>query len=261
MVTLREWGVLWQLVRTDLKIIKYQVMARTIDAFVWVLCMIIKSEYLLPLFGISKSFGAFVLAGSCATAGQFAVWTSIVNILTDISGDRVIAYYATLPIPSWMVFLRIIISNSINAFILGLFVLPLGKIFLGHQLDLASISIFKFALIYVLISAYYGAFALWLVSFVSNIAQAGSIWMRVLYPLWILGAFEFSWKMICDASPVSGYVSLLNPYVYVMEGMRGAVLNWPGSIPYWYCVLALTGFVTLLSWHGIMRIKKRLDFV
>ncbi|MCB9493258.1 MAG: ABC transporter permease [Epsilonproteobacteria bacterium] len=261
MITRRELSVFWHLLSTDLKILRFQIADKLIDMLIWVICGVIKSGFILPAFGVSKEFGAFVLVGSCATAGLFEVWPAVIGMVSDFTGEKVISYYFTLPMRSWFVLLRAVVAYATNAALIGIFVLPVGKLILGTAFNFANFSFMRFLLIYVLTSIFYGALTIWLASFMKDISKAGSVWMRFLYPLWILGAFEFSWEMMYNFSPVAGYLSLLNPFIYVMEGIRGAVLDWQGSIPFPFCVLALLTFSTLCAAHGIVRLKKRLDFV
>jgi ABC-2 type transport system permease protein len=87
------------------------------------------------------------------------------------------------------------------------------------------------------------------------------IWSRVVNPLFMLGGFFYSWGSIYKVSHIFGYVNLLNPLLYAMEGMRAASLGQVGFLPFYVCVLAILGFIALFSMHAVCLLKKRLDCV
>lgn len=57
-----------------------------------------------------------------------------------------------------------------------------------------------------------------------------------------------------------GYITLLNPLTYIMEGNRSAALGPSEYIPFWIS-FALWLFILLCAGDGIRRLKKRLDCV
>ena len=92
-------------------------------------------------------------------------------------------------------------------------------------------------------------------------ARLENAFMRIVYPLWFLGGFQFSWKVLHDCSPTLATLNLLNPYVYSMESMRAAALGQHDYLPFWYCIGALVLFTIMFASWGIIRLKKRLDFI
>jgi ABC-type polysaccharide/polyol phosphate export permease len=85
--------------------------------------------------------------------------------------------------------------------------------------------------------------------------------MRFVFPLWYLGAFQFSWAILYRIFPLGGILNLINPMVYVQESMRSALLGAEGYLPFWVSAGMLFFFIILFLWWGIVRLKKRLDFV
>ena len=59
----------------------------------------------------------------------------------------------------------------------------------------------------------------------------------------------------------SGYLHLVNPLLYVMEGMRAATLGQEGYLPFWFSLAGLTIFTVGFAWDAIRRLQKRLDCV
>jgi len=229
--------------------------------FIYICTTVLIFAYVMPEFGLQESYGAFMLASMCSTTGLFQSFGYLAELVADIEGDRVISYCFTLPIPSWLVFIRLIIYYTISFMLLSILVLPVGKVMLWNSFSLAGVNYGKYVLIFLLTNIFYAVLALWTASFVRSLLRLDSVWMRIIYPLWFLGCFQFSWASLWQVSPALAYINLINPITYIAEGTRAAVLGQAGSLNFWYCVLALVLFIGLGGWHAIRRLKKRLDFV
>jgi len=252
---------LWYLLETDFKIFKRTITDKFIDLFIWILTMIWVTAYLLTAFGLDPAYSSFRIASLAASAGLFEVFPSASNMVADFEGDNITSYYLTLPVPSWLIFLRTIIFYSLNTMALGLFVVPISKLALWYRFDLSHFSLGKYALIFVLTNIFYAAFTLWIASRVMSMEKIGSVWMRFVYPIWFLGGFDYSLNVLREFSPALAHLSYINPMIYVMEGTRNAILGSQGSLNFWLCVMMITLFTVVFSWHGIARLKRRLDFI
>ena len=261
MKNLRYFYLFKDLLFTDFAVLKQVVVDQVINLMIWVICNVLVISYLMPSFGLSESYGSFILAGLCASAGLFGVFPSVVNLISDFEGDRIIDYYLTLPLPSWLVFARAMLYYAINAAIIGSMVLPLGKLLLWNSFDITQVCLYKFLIIFVVTNLFYGAFTLWVASRVRNLIKIGNIWMRFVFPIWFLGGFQFSWHVLFQKWPLLAYLNLLNPMTYIMEGTRAAILGQSGYLPFWLCVVVIMFFSILCAWHSIIRLKKRLDFI
>jgi len=108
---------------------------------------------------------------------------------------------------------------------------------------------------------FYGFFSLWLTSMLKNMGGLGYLWVRIINPILMFGAFFYSWKAVYDVAPAFAYVDLINPMVYIMEGMRSAALGAEGYLPVWLCVPVVWVFTFLFGWHATHRLQQRLDCV
>jgi len=252
---------LWYLLGSDFKIYKRTIGDKLINFTIWLVTIVGTTIYLLPAFGLKASFASFFAASLVGAAGLFEVFPSVSRLIHDFEGDNIIANYLILPIPSWMVFIRSIIFYATNAASLSIWVIPLSKLLLWYRFDLSQIHLGKFLVIFVLTNLFYGSFVIWIASRVMGIEKIGNVYMRFVFPIWFLGGFQFSWHTLYNFSPALAYLDLLNPMMYIMEGMRAAVIGQEGSLNFWLCVLMLSVFIVLFGAHGILRLKKRLDFI
>ena len=77
----------------------------------------------------------------------------------------------------------------------------------------------------------------------------------------MFGAYYYSWQSAYAFSPVFGYISLVDPLVYIMEGTRSAVLGPEGYLPFWICMTTLWCFIFAFGYFACKRLKRRLDAV
>jgi ABC-2 type transport system permease protein len=253
------WHVFWQLVLTDLRTFRQIAKDKVIDLAIWVSTVIAVTSYLMPYFGMSLEFGRLTLVGTCASAGLFEVFPSVMNLIADFENECITGYYLTLPLPAWLVFFRLICFYALSAAALGILVLPLGNLILPNPIPLLSINWLEFAAMFVLMNLFYGAFTLFIASYVKNMARVGSVWMRLVYPLWFLGGFQFSWASLRQLSPALAYVDLCNPMTFIMDGLRTALMRQSDGLPFLACLAALAFFTLLCSFIGIRRLCRRLD--
>lgn len=253
-------NTLWYLLKTDFTIFKRTIIDKIINLIIWVSSIAWVTTYLMPAFGLDPDYCTFLVVGLIASAGLFEVFSSVTRIISDLENINIISYYLTLPIPSWLIFLRSMIFYAFNSAFLGILILPICKLILGTRLDLSAMNPYQFLLIFIAISAFYGAFTLWIAARVLGIEYIGNVWMRFVYPLWYFGGFQFSWNVLYKAYPVVAYLNLLNPMTYIMEGSRAAILGQTNFLNFWICTITLALLTLFCGWRSIHLFKKRLDF-
>src|SRR5579885_3453477 len=156
------FNVFKNLLKIDLKLFGEIIWNKVIDLFIWVVCTLLIMGYVMPLLGLTNDYGVFQLAGLVASAGLFEFFPSVMNLVADFEGDRLISYQLILPIPSLLIFIKIITNYALCAIMLGLYVVALGKLVLWNQFYLTQINILQFALMLIMTGIFYGVFILWI---------------------------------------------------------------------------------------------------
>ena len=246
------------LVHRDMAVFWPNWKGRFINSLIWSGLMLLVFEYIMPHMGL-KGTGPFMAASAIASLGFFDVAENTIKFIADLEGNRSISYYLTLPVSQSMVFARLAVSNAIQAMSLSIFLLPIYKLILWNSFSFVHFSILKFLLIFIVNNIFFGFFSLYLASVVESMEKVNNMWVRIIYPLWWLGCFQFSWVTLNSAVPLISKLSLLNPMTYVMEGIRGAILGQADFLNFWYCLPALIIFTILIGWVGIRKLKQRLD--
>lgn len=249
--------VFLRLIQRDMRVFLPTLRHRTVNAMLVTVLWVYVFEYVG--FGSVTGFGLFIAAGECAITGFFEVMENVSRLVADIKGPRSITYALTLPLPQWMVFARIAVSNALQAMGIAFMILPTAKVLLWNQFSLVDTSYVKVLIIFFLAYMFYGFFSLWLASMVKGLESLGNVWSRIIFPLWFLGCYQFTWGGLAVKSKLFAYVSLLNPLVYCTEGMRAAVIGQDGYLPFWWCCLAIIGFTVFVGVIGTHRMMRRLD--
>lgn len=261
MFTSSYFNIIYYMLATDLRVLSRTVIDKIIDLLIWVISATAVTVYLLPSFGIEASYGAFLIVGSAASAGLFEQYSSATQLVSDFDGNRIISFYLTLPLPSWLVLIAYMLFYLINAFVLGFCVIPICKLLFWHHFSLANLSSIQYIVMIILASLFYATFTLWLGGTVASLERIGSAWMRFVYPLWVFGGYQYSYAVLAEKNPWFAYASLINPQLYIMEGMRAAVLGQEGYLNFWLCAGMTLFFSFICGAHAIIKIKRRLDFV
>jgi len=244
----------------DISIFNKRWLYRSIDAFVWTVSVILVAHNIMPLFGIAdKQFGTFTLLGNFAVWGFLEIHSSTALFLGDIEGDKSISYYLSLPLPTSLVFIEYALASTYRSIASSVIILPVGKLLLGNSFALDNVRWIQLITAYIIINLFYGFFTLLIVSYIPDLGALSMVKSRFLFPLWFLGGFQFTWKMLYKVAPDLAYLNLCNPLTYVMDGIRSTVLPPEEYLPFSLCMIMLLFFSWLCGYIGIKKLKRRLD--
>jgi len=253
--------IFWQLLKTDLLIYKQNVKDQIIDVLIWVIPLTLVYTYIFPQIGMTKDFGSFYVVGTMVSVAVFNIWNAATVFVADLEGDKAISYPLTLPMPSKLYFIKLAVGYACKTIVTSFLMLPLGKLLLWNKINFANISIFKFILIFLSINLFVGIFAIFAISVPKNIRTLDSILMRIIFPLWFLSGAEFSWQTLYGFSTWLAFLLFFNPFLYLMEGARAAVLGQADYLNFWICLAVIWVGGVLFGLVGIRRLKRNLDFV
>ena len=256
-----DFDILKQLMLLKCTNIRQVLFDKFVNFYIWAGCSIIVAGYLMQSFGTSERFGAFQLGGIIASVGIFELYGNAVTFVSDLEGDRTISYYLTLPTHTATVLCSHIFYYATIGTLMSFASLPLAKLILWNRLDLAAISWIKLLFFTVLINLFCATATLLVSALIPSMDKFDILWTRVMFPLWFLGGYAFSWYSVYATAPKLSYLILFNPIIYMAEGIRVALLGQECSINFWICCGVL-----LIMWAGIgfwshKALKKRLDFV
>lgn len=151
--------------------------------------------------------------------------------------DRLLA-----PIPTHLIALELVVVGAIQGLIAAAVVLPLGRLIMGPIPGLELNAVPTLIGVTILGAATFSAIGLWLGTAISG-QHVGLMFSFIIAPMLFLGCAYYPWRGL-DAVPVLKYAVLVNPLVYVSEGMRGAITP---SVPHMPVAAVVSALVVLLA--------------
>jgi ABC-type polysaccharide/polyol phosphate export permease len=215
----------------------------------------------MSAMGIQTGYGSKILFGSIASLSLFRCVHSIPILISDIEGDGAISYYLTLPTKQHMIFVRYALLFAITGAIVSLFNTVASKLILWNVFDLTNLSVFRYLVIFIIMHAFVGFFGLLLAAYTPSMRYFENVWTRVVFPLWFLGGYQFTWATLLKQIPGLAYINLLNPMTYMLEAFRSAFLGQVGYLNFWLCCGVLIVFTIVSAWLAIRKLMLRLDCV
>ena len=103
---LRYRYIFWQILSTELFLIRKSFWDKLINATIWSSTVIVITAYILPSFGLDKSFGPIQALGVIVSIVGFEIYGSLSKFFADLEGDRHISYLLGLPIPGWLLLIN-----------------------------------------------------------------------------------------------------------------------------------------------------------
>lgn len=253
--------VFWALWLKEVIVFKKDHMRNQINLLSWLVTLLTPAMFFLPAMGIRHDFALILLPAAIASWGMFEIITNATTLISDILGDRVIEYELVLPISQWAIFAKIALVNAYRAFIVTLLLIPAGMaiIYLGIGLTFSNINLFKTILMILISNLFFGFLGLFTASLMQKISDVRNMWMRVLFPMWFIGGLNNSLSAVQKAAPTFAKVLLLNPIIYISEGMRAAMLGQEGYLNYWLCCLVIVILTVIIGVFAVKRFQKKLD--
>lgn len=255
-----ELSVLKALVYYRLYSIKSKFLDKFINMTIWVAGTILVMGYLMQSFGLAENFGVFQFAGIAGIIGIFEVWEMAVDLLVDIENDNLFAYHASLACSLPTVLFSYVLGQVIVTVVLSFFILPIGKIVLWSQFALTNISWIALKGMILCACLFFAIFALLVSSIIRSMEKMGNIWIRIIWPMWFFGGFQFSYSSVLSKWPIFAYFLLLNPVTYATEGIRSAILGGDYLNP-WLCMGVLLLCSVGLFFDSVRRYRNWLDLV
>ncbi|HYV97561.1 MAG TPA: ABC transporter permease [Gemmatimonadaceae bacterium] len=245
------------MLRRDIRVVRRELAFFLVRTLMQPLLFITTFGFLLPRMRLfPSSYTTTLLPGVLAISLALSAVQSVALPMVSAFGitreieDRLLA-----PVPTRLVALELVFVGAVQGMIAAAVVLPLGRLIMGPipGLDLSQVP--ELAGVTVLGAAVFSALGLWLGTAISA-QHIGLMFSFIIAPMLFLGCAYYPWRGL-DTVPVLQYVVLLNPLVYVSEGMRSAVTP---SVPHMSPLAVFSALVLMLSffwWRGLRTFERR----
>lgn len=245
-------------------IMKQTLPDKIINHLFWLVLNNIVFCYIMPhasSVGTDENYGILIALSMPISAAFFGAINCMYGLLYDVTTEgSSLRYELTLPLPQWLTFVKYGIEISIQTFLATSILFPVTYIMLYGQIPLSILGVFKFYLILLATSIFSGFFSVFIVSVADNMFQGlDNVWIRIIFPMWFLGCFQFSWADLYSINKWFAYADLLNPLTYALEGSRSSLISTGSILNFWICIVMLLIFSIIFGYLGIQRLMKRMD--
>lgn len=204
----------------------------------------------------SGGFGTVLLPGLMAVAIMFSGIAAVALPLAQEFGiTREIDDRVMCPLPIEAVALEKVVFSALQSFVAAGIVFPLAYYIPSTHVEAHVHSWLFLAAVLVLSGLLSGALGLVIGTAVQP-KQIGLIFGVVVMPITFLGCVYYPWAALGSIKFLQRAV-LVNPIVYISEGLRSALTPGVGHMPDAVILLMLTLFFLLLMWAGMRGFRRR----
>ncbi|MES2178133.1 MAG: ABC transporter permease [Gemmatimonadota bacterium] len=213
--------------------------------------------FLLPKMGFVRGgYQTALLPGILAVSLALSAIQSVaLPMVQDFGWTKEIEDRLLAPVATWVIAAEKIINGVIQGVISALFVLPIARVIMGPIPNLTFGHFGDVIVITLLGATAFSALGMWLGTAIAP-QQIGLMFSAIIAPMMFFGCAYYPWRGL-DAVPVMKYLVLVNPLVYVAEGMRGALTPEVPHMPLLVSMGALAVIAALFWNAGLRSFRKR----
>jgi ABC-2 type transport system permease protein len=250
-------SVFLALLRRDIRVARKELVFFLVRTTMQPLLFLVVFGYLLPKMNfVGRGYQTALLPGILAVSLSLSAIQSVaLPMVQDFGWTKEIEDRLLAPVPTRVVAAEKIVAGMLQGFIAAAFVLPIARLVMGPIAELTWAHAGVVILVVLLGSLAFSALGMWLGTAIAP-QQIGLMFSVIIAPMIFFGCAYYPWRGL-DAVPVMKYLVLVNPMVYVSEGMRGALTPSVPHMPLPVVGVALL-VVTAVFWTlGIRSFYKR----
>jgi ABC-2 type transport system permease protein len=245
------------LLRRDMRVARKEIVFFLVRTTMQPLLFLIVFGFLLPKMNfLGKAYQTALLPGILAVSLSISAIQSVaLPMVQDFGWTKEIEDRLLAPVPTRLIAAEKIVAGMIQGFIAAAFVLPIARLVMGPIPALTLSHLGEVIVIVLLGSLAFSALGMWLGTAIAP-QQIGLMFSVIIAPMLFFGCAYYPWRGL-DVVPVMKYLVLVNPMVYVAEGMRGALTPGVPHMPLPIVVVALLIVATAFWTLGIRSFYKR----
>ena len=236
-------AVLGALLRRDLRVARREAPYFLVRTLMQPVLFIIVFGFLLPKMGFVRGgYTSALLPGIIAVSlALSAIQAVALPMVQDFGWTREIEDRLLAPVPTALIATEKVLAGALQGVISGLIVLPIGRLIMGPIPGLTFENTVAFISITALGALTFSAMGLVLGTAIAP-QQIGLMFSIIVAPMLMFGCAYYPWRGL-DPIPVMKYAVLVNPLVYVAEGIRATITPRGPHMP----VLACAGALVVLA--------------
>ncbi|MEO7217780.1 MAG: ABC transporter permease [Gemmatimonadaceae bacterium] len=245
------------LLRRDARVARRELPFFLIRTIMQPLLFVVVFGYLLPKMGFMQSdYQATLLPGILALSLMISSTQSVtLPMVTEFGWTNEIEDRLLAPISVDLVAVEKIVNAMIQGIIAAVVVLPIARLVMGPVAGFTFSHVPQLVVVVVLSASTASAFGL-LLGVLINPQQIGFMFSLIITPMIFFGCTYYPWAGL-DVLPWLKYAVLINPLVYVSEGLRAALTPSMPHMPLGAIIAALAFLTIVFTWGAIMRFRRR----
>jgi ABC-2 type transport system permease protein len=211
------------LLRRDMRVARRELPYFLVRTLMQPILFIVVFGFLLPKMGfVQGSYTTALLPGIVAVSLTLsAVQAVSLPMVQDFGWTREIEDRLLAPVPTPLIASEKVVAGAVQGIISALVVLPIARLIMGPIPGLTLAHVLPFIAITALGALTFSAMGLVMGTAIAP-QQIGFMFSMIVAPMLMFGCAYYPWRGL-DRVPVIKYLVLVNPLVYVAEGMRGAI--------------------------------------
>ncbi len=219
--------------------------------------------YLQPgiYLGPNANKGSIVLiVGTLSFNIILLCYNFISPLLYDLEADRFIEYQILLIAPRYLL-LEMILFPALLANVLSLPFFGFAALIVPHHFKALNTHWIGLMLVLFCASLCAASYIMLAMCIIKKAYGVRKFWLRVNWPLVVLGGLWVPWYLLKQYSPTLGLIALADPILYITEGMRSALIGSDQFIPFHLCIFALLIFFCIFTGIASYFFKQKLDHI
>jgi ABC-2 type transport system permease protein len=245
-------SVFFALLRRDVRVARKEIWFFLVRTTMQPLLFVIVIGYLLPKMRfVVGDFQSALLPGILAVSLSLSAIQSVaLPMVQDFGWTKEIEDRLLAPVPTRLIAAEKIVAGMIQGLIASAFVLPVARLIMG---PIAGLTLSHFGVVIglaLLGSLAFSSLGMWLGTAIAP-QQIGLMFSVIIAPMIFFGCAYYPWRSL-DVVPAIKYLVLVNPMVYVSEGMRGALTP---SMPHMSLVVVSLALVLIAAGFWILGMR------
>lgn len=253
----------WGLMLRDFRVLLRNLPPFVVRTVMNPLLFVFVFTYVLPHIGqgvqtgaAGVSYATILVPGLVAVGMVFQGISAVALPLSiELGATREIEDRVLAPLPIELVALEKLVFGAAQGILAGAVVFPLVYLIPVAEVSIQVASWPLLIVVILLASLTSGALGLALGTIVRP-QQIGLMFALVVMPITFLGCVYYPWAML-KPLPLLQHLVLINPLVYMSEGLRAALTPQLPHMPVWAFLGALTGATVLLGAVGVRAFIRR----
>jgi len=251
------WQVFWALLRRDLRVAQRELPYFLVRTTLQPILFVVVFGYLLPKMRfVQQGYGTALLPGIIAISLALSSIQSVaLPMVQDFGWTREIEDRLLAPASARLIAFEKVVAGVVQGLVAAVFVLPIARLIMGPIAGLTWTEGGALVLVTLLGATAFSAMGLLLGTAIQP-QQVGLMFSVIVAPTIFFGCAYYPWQGL-SAVPALKYAVLVNPLVYVSEGMRGALTPGLPHMPLGYVWLALTVISAAFWVWGVRAFERR----